>query len=313
MHKLVALAAALAALGLACSDRVAATNPYDPATPPEQQARGQIRGTLLVAGAGAAAGVTVSLRRDGRIARQVVTGADGAFLVDAVVPGSYTLEVTATGFVPLSMPLSVRPGEDVQIGQVALTAAAAASVIEGTATLAGAADSGGTLVEAVGRAYTAVTNSEGRFHLDVPEGTYTRRLAHADYVTLTLPEVAVARGETRVLDAVSLPSNPATIAGHVDAEQAGGGSGPLADATVTLEGTAVTGFTNAAGDFALTGVPPGSYVLRVFRQGYSQAELPVLGLAGGETRSLPDPFTLSLLRGGLRGTVTLADTADAAG
>jgi hypothetical protein len=313
MHKSVVLAAALAALGFACSDRVAPTNPYDPATPPEQQAKGQIRGTLLVSGAGAAVDVTVFLRKNGQLARQTTTASDGAFLLDDVVPGSYTLEVSPTGFVPLSLPMTVAPGERIDTGRMALTSAAAASVIEGTATLAGAVDSGGTLVEAVGRAYTAVTNSQGQFHLDLPEGTYDLRLSHEDYVTLTVAAVAVARGETRVLDAVSLPSNPATIAGHVDAELAGGGTGPLVDATVTLEGTALTGLTNAAGDFALGGVPPGSYVLRVLKSGYSQTAAPILDLAGGEARALPDPFTLSLLRGGLRGAVALADTADASG
>ena len=308
-HLLVLIALSLAA----CSSSVAPTNPYDPATPAEQQTKGRLQGTLFLAGAGPAVDVTVFLRQDGSIVRQTATASDGAFLLDAVVPGSYSLEVSPTGFVPLSFPVVVKPGEVLEMGRVGLTAATASSVIEGTATLAGEVDHGGTLVEAVGRAYTAVTNSLGEFHLEVAEGTYTLRLSHKDFVTLTIDGVAVIRGEARNLDPVSLAANPATIRGHVDAELASGGSASLGNATVTLEGTGLTGFTDDAGDFSLTGVPPGSYVLRVFKSGYSQTSSPVLDLAGGEVRSLPNPFSLSLQRGGLRGTVLLADTADASG
>lgn len=311
MHRTAA--ALVAAVAVSCSSSIAPTNPYDPETPPEQQARAQVRGAILVPGGGPVAGATVLLRQDGRIARQGSTAADGSFLLDGVVPGRYVLELSPTGFIPLAMQLAARPGEDLQLGAIALTPAAAASAFEGVATLAGEADHGGTLVEAVGRAYTAITNSEGRFRLEVAEGTYTLRMSHDDHLTVMVQDVSVARGETRTLEPVSLAANPGTIAGHVDAELADGGFAPLAGVAVTLEGTSLTGFTNAAGDFTLTGVPPGSYVLRVFRDGYSEESVPVLDVDGGERRALSAPFALHLSRGGLSGAVRLADTADASG
>jgi hypothetical protein len=312
MHRITATL--IAALAVSCSTSVTPTNPYDPATPPDQQAKAQLRGTILVSGAGGLADATVFLRQNGRIVRQTATASDGAFLFDAVVPGTYVFEVSPTGYVPVSMQLVVHPGDDLQIGDIGLTPAAAASALEGTATLAGEVEHGGTLVEAVGRAYTAVTNSQGQFRLDVAEGTYTLRMSHEGFLPVTVQDVTVTRGETRVLEPVALAANPGTIAGHVDAEVADGSVAPLAQAVVTVEGTSLTGYTNAAGDFALTSVPPGSYLVRVFKAGYSEAVAPVLDLQGGETRTLPEPFELTLSRGGLDGSVALADKpGDASG
>ncbi len=65
---------------------------------------------------------------------------------------------------------------------------------------------------------------------------------------------------------------------------------PLAGATVTVRGTTLATTTDAQGRFQLTGVPPGVYTLQFAAPGYSQAVLPEVLVAPGQT----SPVTFSL-------------------
>ena len=308
------LALALAAL-TACSTQVDPVNPWDRATPPEQQAAARVAGRLAPQGLASSDGLDVALRQNGALVRMVPTSGGGAFLFPDVVPGSYVVEAAPPGFVPVAVPLALAAGADVDLGDLALVPLLGvdAATLEGTALLEGQASHGGILVEAVGRAFTAVTASDGRFLLTVSEGTYDLRFTRDDFVTANVAGVTVGRGETRALDPVTLPGNPASVAGTVEGERPDGSRGPLADALVTLEGTGITGLTDAAGGFTLTGIPAGSYLLRAAKDGFTGASVPVLNLAGGELRVLGAPLELALGRGRIAGTVALADAADASG
>lgn len=311
MNRFVAAAVAL----LWASACVSPTNPFDPEAPAEVQADARLSGRVLAESLTSAEGIRVQLRASGQPAVEVTADSDGKFLFSAVDPGDYTLEVRETGFVPFAVTLSLGAGEQRDVGEIVLTplSGADASVLLGQATLEGQSEHGGILVEAVGRSFTALTDSSGGFRLPVIAGSYDLRLSKAGFLTVTIDGVAVEAGEEKSLDPVVLGANPGSVAGHVDGEQAAGGIAPLADATVSLEGTSVTAVTNAAGDFTLTGVPPGSYLLRVAKAGFASESATVFDLRGGEVRTLDAPFQLTLLRGGLSGSVHLADTADASG
>lgn len=105
---------------------------------------------------------------------------------------------------------------------------------------------------------------------------------------------------------------PASVSGAVTGERADGSVGPLAGALVTVEGGAGTALTGDQGEFTLT-LAEGSHLLRVSRDGYATAGVPVLGLGLGEARALDAPVILSLARGRITGTVKLSDRTDAAG
>ncbi|MGI5864800.1 MAG: carboxypeptidase regulatory-like domain-containing protein, partial [Myxococcales bacterium] len=304
---------ALVTLLAACSSEPGRTNPFDPEAALDLQAKAKIRGTLELQGSASSGGVDVHLRQQGKIIQSRSTAADGTFLFDSLVPGSYVVESAPAGYLPLSATVAVGPGDDLDLGVLSLSPVAAESAIEGEVTLESATDHAGTLVEVVGRPFAAVTTSTGAFRLEVTDGTFTLRFTHESFVTEELKDIVVGRGEVKKLERFSLRTNPATIRGHVEGELAEGGFGPLPDATVSVEGTGTTGLTNAAGDFTLTGVPTGSYLLRVVKPGFVAATVPVLNLVGGETRDLAEPIALSLARGGIRGTVSLADSNDASG
>lgn len=309
------LLCAAGALAVACSTQVPATNPYDPGTPDPSKAKATVRGTLSAATLASVVGLEVDLKQNNKTAQTATTGAGGAFVLAGVTPGPYLLECDVDGFLPLLVPISAGAGDDLDLGALTLQeqAGADASAITGVVTLSGPADHSGTLVEAVGRAYTTVTDTSGAFRLSVVQGTYQLRFSHTSFLASTIDNLVVGRGATIVLPPLALAPNPATIKGHVDAELAAGGSAALQNAIVTVEGTSLTALTNAQGDFTLTGVPAGSFLVKAVSGVYAPQSLPVLNLEGGEVRTMAQPFLLSFQRGSLAGKVLLSDGAPPAG
>ncbi len=295
---------------------VPTANPYDPDAPAETQAKARVQGRVIAEHLGSPEGLVVELVSAGEVAFSASTGGEGSFSIDDVTPGPYTLEVRVTGFLPFLLPVTLLAGETLKMGDIVLVAQSGdeASLIVGVATLEGQGEDGhgGILVEAVGRSFTAVTSSSGAFQLPVVAGSYDLRFSKASFQSVTVDEVEVAVAEEHSLDAVVLAANPATLTGNVLGEDASGAMVPLGDATVTLEGTALTALSNSAGDFTLGGVPPGSHLLRVVKDGYVGQSATVPNVVGGETRPL-GVFSLHLSRGGISGTIALADTADASG
>jgi carboxypeptidase family protein/fibronectin type III domain protein len=317
------------AAALACTTEVAPQNPYDPATPPPLQAKARVTGSVQTGAGAPLAQLDVYLRQNGQLLRSFTTDAAGAFVFDALTPGSYAVEAQAPGFAPVSVPLALAPGAEIDVGALRMTPLGGvdSGFLRGTARLGKvaavpggpveedpAADNGGILIEAVDTPYAAVTTSSGDYELALPPGRHALRVSHPNYVAQTLTDLQVDLGVVSGVVVVVLATNPAKVTGQVLGELPQGGTGPLAFATVTLEGTSATGITNAAGQFTLDQLAPGSYLLRVLVDGYQTTSVPVLNLTGGEERLLTDPLTLSLQRGSLRGRVALADApADASG
>lgn len=101
-----------------------------------------------------------------------------------------------------------------------------------------------------------------------------------------------------------------TVAGTVLEADTGA---PVSDALVILEGAGRGGRSGPDGGFVVEGVPPGTYILRVRRLGYSDGALPVRVGPGETVHQLvflaPDPLALEGItvtgeaRGGLQGLV----------
>ena len=114
--RLLAVAAALAG----CTTSVPPTNPYDPATPPDHQAKAALRGTLQTPLFASKAGFQVGLRRAGVPMSPTLAEADGSFVFDQLVPGDYSLEPSPAGFTPLSIPVRLAPGQDLDVGAICI-------------------------------------------------------------------------------------------------------------------------------------------------------------------------------------------------
>src|SRR5690606_5012733 len=118
---------------------------------------------------------------------------------------------------------------------------------------------GNIVVSLLGTSATTQTAADGSFRLDdIAAGTYTLSASKAD-ATVTYEaatQILVVRGgltttaqELVVAIARGSVAGAARILGETD----------HSGVTVTLVGTTYTGITNADGDFAIAGVPVGSY------------------------------------------------------
>lgn len=138
-------------------------------------------------------------------------------------------------------------------------------------------------VETPAGSRVARTDTAGAFELTaLPAGARPLEVRARGYaperVTARVPAGGVVRLGLRLAPAEEEVQG-ATVRGRVVAQ---GTDEPLADVAVQIEGTGLGVFTDSAGRYRITGVPPGPQVLRASRIGYGTARLS-LTLAPEET------------------------------
>jgi hypothetical protein len=79
-----------------------------------QQSTGTVKGTLIDDSGGVIPAASITLAGGGR-SQSVQSQGDGTYTFPAVAPGAYTLSVTIPGFAPFSQPVTITPGNTVQV------------------------------------------------------------------------------------------------------------------------------------------------------------------------------------------------------
>ncbi|MCK6573092.1 pentapeptide repeat-containing protein [Myxococcota bacterium] len=278
----------VATLFAACGD-IAATNPYDPATPEAQQAQGTLRATFTGPLGFALRGVaraTLS-RQDGAGSertedlRRVEAGGVPRLLLEAggLVAGPYRLTVVVEGLMPIvDRPLVMVRGGDLDLGEIALAAPSAPAdfgEISGSARRQGAAPTGheGIVVRTAGAPWATTTEGDGTFRLAAPAGTFQVTFSARGYGAASVDTVGVVAGETTALsEPVVLPALPGRIRGRVTLPAAYADADRLArvevtavpladvDAPAALELPTIN--PAADGGFLFDGVTPGRYAVQ---------------------------------------------------
>lgn len=121
---------------------------------------------------------------------------------------------------------------------------------------------------------TVRTDASGRYRFEtVPPGRHTLEVRAPGFeprsLTVTVPETGTGTVDvwlTPEAEPAQAERQEATLVGTVTASTSGA---PLADVAVRIEGTGIGVFTDSAGRYRLTGVPPGPAVLRAERIGYA--------------------------------------------
>ncbi|MEV4639502.1 S8 family serine peptidase [Actinoplanes sp. NPDC049548] len=131
-----------------------------------RQPSGTLAGTVTAEGT-PAAGVTVAV--SGPVSRQSTTGADGAYRLALLPPGTYQITATKYGFRNATGTVEVKAGESERF-DIALEQAPTAT-LSGTITDAQGPVSDAT-VALTNTPATTSTDSEGRFRLTAPVGRY---------------------------------------------------------------------------------------------------------------------------------------------
>ena len=169
-----------------------------------------VAGRVTDAGGEPIAGATVRIAETGLSTQ---SGADGSYELPRAA-GSYTLEVSAFGYVARSLPVALTANEVTQLDvELALTnVGTVAGTITSADDLSPQAEPGtplaGATVRLVGRPRTTTTAEDGSYTLaNVEPGTYTLEVGAAGHVRFLVEGVVVTGGETTRRD-VRLRSSP---------------------------------------------------------------------------------------------------------
>jgi TonB-linked SusC/RagA family outer membrane protein len=127
----------------------------------------------------------------------------------------------------------------------------------------------GVTVKVKGAETTATTEPDGTFKIDVPRGDATLEFTGPEHVA---KEVVLGRQRTVQVSLTKSAAAGRTVTGLV--KETGTGN-PVANAVVTLQGTAITATTDQDGLFVLQQVPAGDAQLQVQSQQHTAGALTV--------------------------------------
>jgi uncharacterized repeat protein (TIGR02543 family) len=235
----------------------------------------EIRGTITTDNpGGGAGGASVQLKQSGsNVGNAVNTAVDGTYTIHDVPAGTYTIDVTMTGYTPgaiLSFTVADHvTGKNLTLVRIVYTVSGTITTDNPSGGLANGASvqlkqGGGT----VGGPVT--TGSDGAYTItDVPAGDYTIEVSLAGYTTGTISSVTVAGDVTG--KNLTLVRIVYTISGTITTDNPGGAAN---GASVQLKqggsdvGSVVT--TAANGTYTISNVLPGNdYTIEVSMTGYT--------------------------------------------
>jgi hypothetical protein len=139
---------------------------------------------------------------------------------------------------------------------------------------------------------------DGSFVVPLPAGHWTLRASSFGYLDVSTAVDVAAGGVVNL--PVELAAHPAgTLAGTVT-----GPAGPVAGASIVVQGTPLSATTGADGAYAITGVPAGGWTVRVTATGH-QAVTRTVTVSAGQTTTLDVTMVAS------RRVVVVADSSNA--
>lgn len=313
------LATVVVAASVGC-EPVTPTNPYDPGTAIEEQARAALTLTVRANDLDAALeGAQVSLQGAVEV-DDVATDEDGRARLTALLPGDWVVVVEHPGYLRETLTFSLYPGDAREIPLTLVSLAGFAGDEAGhvfgevrkEAELALAEaeqDHGGAIVEVVGTGVRTVTAPDGRFDLFLRAGTYELQISAPEHATSAVPNLAVAAGEDlEVAGPVVLSANPGSLVGAVTLE---GAAADGNDGVLVTVG-AQTAQTAADGTFTVSGVSPGTQTLTASKAGYRTFTRADVRVEGGRTVDV-GAVSLALARGRVTGQVLLSGRSDHSG
>jgi hypothetical protein len=285
----------LASFSLLACTPIPATNPWDPNTSSAIQQPATVMGQVILAGGGdlavIAPNIQVDLNQLNELESQEVRStvdSEGYFSLTKVIPGNYLLSITAPGYTVYNTSLSIRPGDELTVGVVMITALPASSVnsgVNGSVLLGAQTDHSGVLIQVIGQPYSVVSNEEGLFTIPLAEGVHTLSFSYNGYQSQQ-QEVIINENEfTALTEPILLLGQPGQIAGTLMLPQ-GYDLSALSDAYISLHRVsdeevdtqefARTIPSTQDGSFLLSGVEVGSYQLTVYVSGFNTLIIPTL-------------------------------------
>ena len=211
------------------------------------------------------------------------TDTNGQVTISNIPVGSYTFTASKTGYdSATSANTAISNGGTATVG-IAITRQYGSATI--TVTSGGSGVSGATVtVDGTGLSGTTDTNGQVTIH-SIPVGNYTFTASKSGYTDASSTSTAISNGGTATVSiALPVPVGSATVA------VTSGGS-PVSGATVTVDGTGLSGTTDTNGQVTIHSIPVGSYTFTVSKNGYANATSASSGISYGETTNVAVSLT----------------------
>jgi protocatechuate 3,4-dioxygenase beta subunit len=230
---------------------------------------GALQGTVTSSEGPAVSGGQVLLSDSlGTVIAQTMTSPSGAYTFASIIPGHYTLTVSADGFQSATVGKNIPSNQTTTENFVLLPNP---GIVTGTITGSGA-PLAGALVEALSGTGIAVvsdtTDGAGQFSINrLAPGSYRLRVSAPSFQTFVVGFSAGA-GQTTAVDVNLLP-DPGSITGNVTDQETGAvlagtslkivNSSGITDASVTTDGN---------GQYVVDSLAPGYYVITFSSDGH---------------------------------------------
>lgn len=251
-------------------------------------------------------GATVTLTPPSGSALTVTTGADGTYLFSALTPGTYRLNVTATGFTAVTRTgISVRSGQTTTSNVSLVTQQGAVGILQGRVTDQRGVGLMSITVKLVSGSSTGLmttTNASGFYTLSgiVPDA-YAVQFSGTGFIQSTLQNVSVAAGVTTTLNASLLPVGAGSTLSGTVFDPLGH---PLQGARVVVSTGPVTGgfsVTGSDGTYRIRALSPGAYTITAAATGFLLSSAAV-SIASGQPST--QDFTLAADASSTFGAIT---------
>jgi protocatechuate 3,4-dioxygenase beta subunit len=264
---------------------------------------GTISGQVLDAMSAPIPGVTVNILQGDVLAGSATTNAMGNYSVTGLTPNSYIVTANKTGYQTGSVGAIVQSDMTTTVN---FTLQTNPGTVSGTVTdLATGLPIEDAHVEAILNDVVialAHTDSFGNYSLtELAPGSYTISAEATNYQTRTIG-ATVSAGMTTTVN-LALQSNPGTVSGTVTDATTGL---PIAGVTVEIHSDiTLSTLTDPSGNYTITGLPPGAYVMHAHADDYQTA---VTGVIVQSDQTATVNFSLQPNPGTLSGTVIDANT-----
>lgn len=286
------------------------TRPVTP-PPPPAPTTGTVNGTVIDASTNQPiSGVSAVLASNTAIA--ALTNSAGAFSLADIPQGSQQITFSLNGYATSTATVPMMAGSIMNIGSVPLTVVLTTGTIQGTITDAsnGSALSGVTIMVTGTTTWTATTSSDGMFKItNITPGSITISATKSGYTAVSAAST-VAAGETLIFSpSMAVPPPPVTTGGLKGKVIDSATGLPLQAATISVAGAkSYPASTDSSGNFALSSINIGSYVVSVSAAGYGARTYSVTVIADVTTDLGSIALTLNPTTGTVQGTVTNAST-----
>lgn len=201
----------------------------------------------------------------------VLSNQDGSFILPRLIGGSYNLNFSKKGYGDsLLTSFSILDGQTKNIN---ITLSPLAGKINGSVkNTSGQAIAQATIyaVNNNSQSFVATTKSDGTFEFPaVAFGQYTIKADKIQYTSPTSKEITITSlSPTGTVNFTDLILNNGNLSGKVIDDMNGL---PISNVTLSLEGSLGSGsaLTNTSGEYSLSGLAPGDYLLKTTKPGYT--------------------------------------------